>query len=268
MVRNKLVTIEDLVEGDLAHNNLLFEVDYVSLKTSAIDRAHQFGWEVVIVDFGNPDSLYALPFQQREEAIDGYSGRKVVFFHDNITSEVDDTVLSFARGHMVWTVWHNSAQNHVFAATFDYVNWEIADRALQNTQFVSPYWSAWNSRPVSKGALDLKPKLDSLEKTTRERGGVLNIFGSGGVGKTTLLFALAARLKAGYNTMELYVGKDAGVAEQARAITEHNKGPILVMDEAGLASLTLQQSLAERYSTIVYASRQPVQSATMHMEIK
>ncbi len=239
----------------------LTKVDYCQVKDEAINGASGLGYEVVVVDFADPQNMYGQDYRKRWELERDYGRRKVIFFHENVARANPNHIQS-ARAHMDETHAKGHAGN-VFITTFDEIDPE--DYRRLSEPLVSTYFSRWGRTPptsekakyVDETAGSLIAQITGLDE--RGERGAFDIIGLERSGKTSVLIRVAnyRRHHGGmgleYNTMLSFAGEPEGRIMDLLYRRNHSPRGLL-LDEADKVSGALHHRISERYRVVVYAS--------------
>jgi len=240
--------------------------DFQSLETEALASAGEYGYEVVVIDFTDSQNLYN---QFLYGWINQYRGRKVIFFHKNV-GQANQTALMVARAHANLANLTYGGEHHKFVTSWN--------EQLIEASAISTYSSSWgriiNSHPfefyIAAKAEDLKKTVEECMKRKTSTACIINLVGNARTGKTAVLQYLSqigigdkgSRERLTYQTMETYGIWRYDIEDRtndiATALMHRASNNVLLLDEAGLVTPKLHQTLANLFDVIVYVSHQPL----------
>lgn len=284
---NENVSLEAII-AENSQTLQLSELDYFSVLEEARSRAAGLGWQVMVVDFGDPDNLYTKPYNEMWELYEAYARQRILFFHHNIASG-DSDMVQRARGHIDESVTHydeSGEWKNMFIATFDNIPEEAHMRFFEAD--VSSYFSRWGRRLTSDKEKYVNSQREAVEELLQEYlnedgediTAVINLVGKEGTGKTSLLIVLAHLLSNGHSSLGRTISTGyftmqsaAGMADADvfSAIYRRTMGTreVAIIDEADNVSPALHGMLAASYRVIVYGSHRELSfpnSAVVRMQ--
>lgn len=257
------LTLEKMLSLGGAHQ--VSEMDYHRLMHEAILHASEFGYEVVVMDFAEPQNPYSKDFNEREEIFDSYNDRRVIFLHEHIEMASPD-MLQVARSHLERHAISGHGYHHVFLATFD--NLGVEDTLRFSEPWCSSYFTRWRSNSPDSGQVEYvngvaDSMISGINSVYEQRGrAAFVLVGEEGSGKTTVLTRLNHRLHSSqYDSMQRYAGMDDEVVLEC--ILQGRGATILLLDEADKVTPDFHKALAENYRIIVYGAHRelPVPNA-------
>ncbi|MFC1801376.1 hypothetical protein ACFLZB_02840 [Nanoarchaeota archaeon] len=239
--------------------------DFNRLKNEALEDPAAFGLdEVVVVDFADPDCILKKDLSERHEIMDGYEGKKVVFFHDNVNrSDPNFLAIAAAFSDRSYAVMSNPDHTHI--TYFD-------DMLVTEDGCYSLYVAKWAIPPVERSTWHSEDVNDTrfrgINKFIKElradwdgksldRAFLINVVGKANTGKTTLLKNLGITSRSEYFDMRRFVSEDD--EKTTDYILDRQRGGILLLDEANLVTPQVHEWLSPRYRIQVYASHSKVQ---------
>lgn len=249
------------------------EPEFYDLKKEAIEKAKIFDYQVVVVDFADPENLFAQDFTKRHDIGREHEGERVLFFHENVNDACSVNILNVGSAYAD-SAGHYERRHHKVITSFDLRLMAVE----QNAAIVSTYqtrFSGYGQTPFQINREEINEEIIKEIETLgglNGKGHLLNIVGKPRTGKTTTLRLLSYHMdkngkpleypesarayeKAKYNNMQEMGAHDAATCYILR---KQNEGSLLLLDEAGLVKAGLHDCLAGEYNVLVYASHRKV----------
>ncbi|MBI3051176.1 ATP-binding protein [Candidatus Woesearchaeota archaeon] len=250
------LTLEEMLRFAGAHQ--VSEMDYHRLRQEAIQHASEFGYEVAVMDFAEPQNPYSKDLIEREKIFDSYNDRKIIFLHEHIEMASPD-MLQVARSHLERHAIYGHGHGHVFLATFDKLG--VEDKLRLSEPWCSSYFTRWEIKSTDSGQVEyvngvVDSMISGINSVYRQKGrATFVLVGEEGSGKTTVLTRLNHRLHSShYDSMLRYAWMDDD--RVLEGILKGRPSTILLLDEADRITLDFHQALAENYRIIVYGAHQ------------